>query len=410
LLCFTSLRFSSLTLSLSLLSFYFQKELLTRLGIGAVALATVVGLVLVGRDIIPFTPKDSHLLPHTISVAFIGNSMFYFNDFPRFLEELVSDGHQLSQDSCLHGGASIPSLLKNGNGMNPQFAVPKAVVGEWNGAPIHDFGACTAEQLLFGYDVSLHDPAYSIFAQDNSTTDRNPCLDDINYLKWSEHHYPHHTPAQWDFVMINDNTRNPSRANSRAASLTTLETTYVPWFLEIGARPVFLWTQAYSIESTPDRNMMGLEDVANFTSLTGAGLRAYVDMISKHLPVSQKPLIAPVGLGFLTIYEENRTMWDLLFHCDRVHASPYGSFLQGCIVHYTLTGNMPDKDLVLRHDMSTLWWRARMMQHAWEPANPFPTRDEAIYLYDVAERVAKKGYLPESYIDYQNGETAFDGP
>jgi hypothetical protein len=51
--------------------------------------------------------------------------------------------------------------------MNPQFDVPKAIVGEWNGAPIHDFGACTAEQLLFGRH-GLQDPAYSIFAQDSS--------------------------------------------------------------------------------------------------------------------------------------------------------------------------------------------------------------------------------------------------
>jgi hypothetical protein len=79
-------------------------------------------------------------------------------------------------------------------------------------------------------------------------------------------------------------------------------------------------------------------------------------------------------------------------------------------VHYTLTGTRPDKDLVLRHDMSTLWWRARMMQHSWEPANPFPTLDEATYLYNVAERVAKEGYLPASYIHYQDGETAYDGP
>jgi hypothetical protein len=63
----------------------------------------------------------------------------------------------------------------------------------------------------------------------------------------------------------------------------------------------------------------------------------------------------------------------------------------------------------LRHDMSTLWWRARMMQHAWEPANPFPTREEAVYLYSVAERVAKDGFLPASYIHYQNGESAYEG-
>jgi hypothetical protein len=78
----------------------FQNRLLTRLGIGAIVLFVVGGLVLVGRDIFPFIPEDFELpLPHTISVAFLGNSMFYFNDFPRFLEELISDGHNLRQDS-----------------------------------------------------------------------------------------------------------------------------------------------------------------------------------------------------------------------------------------------------------------------------------------------------------------------
>jgi hypothetical protein len=385
-------------------SLILQQRFLTRLGISVLLGA----LVLVGRYVVPFIPKAEEELHRTISVAFLGNSMFYFNDFPRFFEEIVSDGHSLIQDSCLHGGASITSLLRNGNGMFVEFSEPEAVVGEYHHSTIYDYGACTPEQLLLGYDVSLHDPAYSIFEDSTTPTYKNPCREDIAYLEWSQHHYPHHTPT-WDFVLINDNTRNPSRAKTRAASLETLETTYVPWFLETGARPVFLWTQAYSIESTHSRNMTGLEDVGNFTSLTGAGLRSYVDMISKHMPADQKPLIAPVGLGYLTIYEENIDMWHKLFHCDHIHASPLGTFLQGCIVHYTLTGRMPDKDLVLRHDMSTLWWRARMMQHAWEPANPFPTREEAVYLYSVAERVAKDGFLPASYIHYQNGESAYEG-
>jgi hypothetical protein len=400
--CFASHPLSTVPLSLTL-----QQRILTRLSVGTIVVAILGAiLLLVGRYryVVPFISKEGEL-PRTISVAFLGKSMIYFNDFPRFFEEIVSDGQELIQDSCLHGGASISTLLKTGNGMFPQFSVPKSVVGEYHHSSIHDYGSCTAKQLLLGYDVSLRDPAYSIFKDYNSTTYMNPCREDINYLAWSRDHYPHHTPT-WDFVLINDNTRDPARNKTRTASIETLETTYVPWLLETGARPVFLWTQAYSLESTPERNMTGLDDVANFTSLTGAGLRSYVDMLSKHLPADQKPLIAPVGLGFLTIYEENIDMWRKLFHCDHIHASPLGSFLQGCIVHYTLTGRMPDKNLVLRHDMSTLWWRARMMQHAWEPANPFPTREEALYLYSVAERVAKDGFLPASYIHYQNGESA----
>jgi hypothetical protein len=51
---------------------------------------------------------------------------------------------------------------------------------------------------------------------------------------------------------------------------------------------------------------------------------------------------------------------------------------------------MPDKDLVVTGTTCRLWWRARMM-HAWEPENPFPTLDEAAYLYDVASVSRRKG-------------------
>jgi hypothetical protein len=394
------------------------------------------------------TVADLSLAPKkSVNVAFLGNSMIYFNDFPRYaqhcptclivklgpfvhptdkflkglltihfvlstrhcryMEEIMGDGLELHQNSCLHGGASIQSLFTNGNGMNPMFATDKAIIGEYKDWPIYDFGTCTPAQLVMGYDADLHDPSYSIFTEDNSTTLRNPCRDDKNYLDWSIHHFPHHSP-DWDFIFMNDNTRNPARVSSRAQALDTLEHMYLPWFLETGAKPVFLWTQAYEIVSTSARNMTGIDDVANFTSLTGAGLRSYVDMLSEYLPPSQKPLIAPVGLGFLTVREENIELWKRLFHSDFVHASPLGTFLQGCIVHYTLTGKMPSKDIVFRKDMSTLWWRARVMQHPWEPPNPFPTEEEAEYLYDVAERVSKFGHLPATYIHYTNGEAAAD--
>jgi hypothetical protein len=47
-----------------------------------------------------------------------------------------------------------------------------------------------------------------------------------------------------------------------------------------------------------------------------------------------------------------------------------------------------------------------MMQHAWEPANPFPDKATAAYLYRIAERIMVEGYVPKSFIDYQNGEVA----
>jgi hypothetical protein len=133
-----------------------------------------------------------------------------------------------------------------------------------------------------------------------------------------------------------------------------------------------------------------------------------VDLLNLYLPESQRPRIAPVGLAYLTVYEENYELWKTLFHSDHLHASPSGTFLQGCIIYYTVFGEMPDRNWIIRpdEDIPALWRRARMMQHAWEPPNPFPTRETTEYLYSIAERIMKEGYIPKSFINYQNGEAA----
>jgi hypothetical protein len=342
------------------------------------------------------------------SVAFLGNSMFYFNDFPRFFEE-ISHG-TIVQNSCLHGGASISSLLIEGNAMYPLFKTRKAILGKDDkGNMIYDYGACTVQQLLLGWDDRLGDPGNAQpEKQDLNMT--NPCDEDAAYLEYAIETFGGSIPkTAWDFVLINDNTQNPARSESRAHALETLERFHVPWLLEKGATPVFLWTHAYSVESTEVRNMTGLEDVANFTSLTRVGYQAYVDLLNLYLPAKQAPRIAPVGLAFLVVYEENYELWKKLFHCDHIHASPSGTFLQGCVIHYTLFGNMPNHDWVVRENMASLWKRARMMQHAWEPPNPFPDQATAKYLYRVAERVMKEGYIPKSFINYQDGEVAYEG-
>ena len=312
----------------------------------------------------------------------------------------------------LHGGGSIPSLLMEGNSMYPQFATSKSVIQRQHGHTIYDFGACTVQQLMTGTDNRLDDPGYAQPTDNPANATRrnlNPCREDAFYLSWTKEYFAQHTPDSWDIVLINDNTRDPARASTRARSMAFLEQFWVPLLQQTAATPVFLLTQAYALNATTSR---GLDDVANFTSLTYAGLKAYVELLKPLLPESQQPRIAPVGLGYLLIYEERpHDLWPKLFHnADHLHASPLGSFLQACIVHHTLfDGNMPDYDFVVRRHPATLWKTARMMQHAWEPANPFPTQEEAAYLYRVAERICVHGERPKSFIDYQHGETAYEG-
>jgi len=149
-----------------------------------------------------------------------------------------------------------------------------------------------------------------------------------------------------------------------------------------------------------------LGDVAEFTSLTYEGYKQYADLLERLLPESQKPRIAPVGLAFLIVWEENYELWERLFHVDLIHPSPLGTFLEGCVLHHTLFGSMPKNEVAVRGDMFTLWMKARRFQPGDHRRTPFPTEEEAAYLYHVATRVVIYGHLPETFIKYENGEAA----
>lgn len=111
-------------------------------------LAAAFGLVLLCVAIAVLTRKAS--LPY-YQVAIIGNSMCYYNDLPRLLETL-GDGH-IQQDSCLHGDASLSSLLVWGNGMAVKWKTGNARDMDGDRTQ-YDFGACTVHQLFFGCKYS----------------------------------------------------------------------------------------------------------------------------------------------------------------------------------------------------------------------------------------------------------------
>lgn len=372
-------------------------------------------------------------VPH-ISVAFIGNSMLYYNDMPRLLHRLTHN--RMHQDSCLHGDASLESILETGNGMYGKFNTTHARIR----GDIYDFGQCTVPQLLFGKDPALDDMVMMMQQQQQSSSSMdmdmdmkqddgtdttsattttnisrnaylrddgtNPCLENPRYLTYlNQKNAQVPPPPKWDYIVMNDNTRNPGRSNTRAAGVDVLLRTYLPWLHQTGASLVFLDTHAYF---TPARDLTGLGDIPLFTYLTYEGYRQYVSVLSPHLPEKQRPRIAPAGIAYLTIWEEDRALWEKLFHSDSVHASPLGSFLEACVIHCTIYDRMPSREVAIHEDMTILWEKARVMQEWGQPPNPFPTREEAEYLYDVADRVAHQGYRPDSFKSFIDGEVAPD--
>jgi hypothetical protein len=122
--------------------------------------------------------EDNHT---TMSIAFLGNSILYFNDCPRLVEQMLQSCYDtVVQDSCLRGGATLPSLFRQGNGMQRTFATPAARQSDGT----YDIGASSVEDLL--------------------------------------------SKSHWDVVVLHDHTQAPARRESREETLTSLEQEYLP--------------------------------------------------------------------------------------------------------------------------------------------------------------------------------------
>lgn len=321
-----------------------------------------------------------------LNVAFIGNSMTFVNDIPRLIEAL-SDG-QLTQNSCLHGSLNLGSILVYGNGMYGKFAHKNAR----SDGGFYDFGACTVPQLLFGHDENLQPNNSNSYYRDDGS---NPCFRNEKYFDFLQDKLLAYGEPSWDLVVMNDRSIYPGLPERRNRTIQALQNVYSNYFLQTSARPVFYMTYAYNYTGKSN-----VGDIPQFTSRIWYGYQQYAASLGALLPQSQQPLVAPVGLAFLVLWEEDFGMWERLFYTDGLHPSQHGSFLIGCILFATLFGRMPAATVAIPADLSTLWRRARRMQVVrGGDEQPYPTRSEAYFLYRVAERVALHGYRPKSLID-----------
>lgn len=276
----------------------------------------------------------------SVRVAFLGNSIQYYNDLPRLLRALSN--HAIEQDSCYRGNATLSSLFQDGNGMSVKFQTANALRPDGT----YDIGA---------------DSVTSLIQQQKG----------------------------WDFVVINDHTQHPARSDTRLESINALMKNYAPLIRQSGAIPVFLMTFAYQERGVYGSDDLG--DVLQFTKLLKEGYQSYVQKLAEVLPAALTPRIAPVGLAFSAIYEENPTMWYQLFHPDKKHPSPHGSFLIACVLFYTILGVSQGTEAIAIPDSGTsaIWEKARprVMQPAGDDPLPTPTFDEAKYLSSIALRV-----------------------
>lgn len=297
----------------------------------AVATATILAVVFLNQSSAPGVENGR--------VAFMGNSLLFYNDLPRLLEA-VTRSSDFVQDSCLRPGASFASLLLSGNGVTTRLATEPARNPDGS------------------YDVGKPSVAALLAAS-----------------------------PPWDYVVLHDNTLAFVRRESRDAGLAALIDGYVPLLAPlVNTTPVLLMTHAYLARD--DALTQSLGDTSDFTQ----GIAEYYDeclwALKQALPRNaRRPRIAPFGTVAKAVHDDRPEAWKALFHQDGRHLSPSGSYLLACVLHATLFGRAaPDPP----DDPSTLWRRARYLQVPEDPltsAEPFPTHEEAEYLRGMAERV-----------------------
>ncbi|KAL7490267.1 hypothetical protein ACHAW6_016029 [Cyclotella cf. meneghiniana] len=290
-------------------------------------------------------------------VAFLGNSIQYFNDTPRFMVRLsrqtgVSkadlntpyDAFIAHQDSCFRGGVNLVGLWQKGNGMiNHGFTSEAAIIEvNENGDNIYDVGSATVQDLL--------------------------------------------TQNEWDFIVMNDHTQGPARVESRDATREILMKCYAPLIVANQAIPIIIETAAYRFEGI--NNSRDLGTVYEFQQKVREGVSSYLEALRTKLPPSILPRIAPVGAAYLHVRDNNFGLWEQLFDSyDNFHPSPKGTFLQGCVLYYTMFLSPPQIPST-EEEVADLWKDSRMMNWANTRQGyeimPLPTAEEAKYLCQVA--------------------------
>ena len=298
---------------------------------------------------------ETTLQSPSISVAFAGNSILYFNDCPRLLEQILvksrifdDETSCVYQNSCLRGGASLSSLWEEGNGMTTSFATPPA-------------------RLLADGTYDVGSPMVSTLLEERA----------------------------WDYVVLQDYTQGPARENSREETIASLKRDYLPALAKLSDATVIL-LETFAYKRPAMRGSEDLGDFDKFTQLLQHGYEQYRKVLSKALS-GTTVLIAPMGTAVHYLYHHDKELWEKLYSRDDFHPSPLGTYLQACVLYFTMLqqqqqknahGTLGTEESYPTPEYDPDWWKqCRYMQPPKEEALARPTRKEAIRLAEVARMV-----------------------
>ena len=281
-----------------------------------------------------------------ISIAYVGNSILFVNDCRCVLQAMLEEGSDNNEayiveyDACLTAGATLVTLWDRMVGCTPQFSTSERLGGSM----------LTMEKLLSPPDGSI--------------------LTDT-------------TRSYWDYVILHDQTRAPAFSRRRRASERALNTTYAPKILRGGAIPILMQTAAYR---NTEQIVPTLGSFESFTKELTYGYQRYADVLNDYFARHHHPniqaVVAPVGQAYADLKVDNVELYDKLYMEDDVHPSPYGTWLQACILYIMITGSEPPPYNPHFWNISPSGRRRTML--------PVPNTTEANALRKAAWKIARR--------------------
>ena len=275
-----------------------------------------------------------------LTIQCCGNSMQYYNDCPKVLEEMIKHGDSnvqtITQDSCLRGGANLSSLYMKGNGMKGKFK--------------DNIGSPTVQNLL------------------TSSTSTDLSSNNSKVV-----------------VILNDHTLHPARVHTRNQSIKILKEKYIPLLLANKNRNkhvIIIQTPAYRLRGMRDTNDLGTFD--EFTTAVYQGIQEYCNVLNvESKKIVSSCHVAPVGEAYRRLKHTNANLWHKLYANDDFHPSPHGTYLQACILYCMILSQPPNR--IYKNTAAYLWKHARYMQPLdQQPSLPLPTNQEAEELRKLA--------------------------
>ena len=299
-------------------------------------------------------------LGRPLRIAFVGNSMLHLNDCPGLLVKMLEAPenrirYNVTYDACLVGEQSLASLLWGS--VECTFKHSTSLVGRKKKKTFNDEGEQQEDKTKITMDdMLLGNVPEELFEDNNNKKGKGANLATQSQASTTSYN-------KWDYVVMVDQDRAPAVLSAHRATMRALNrTSFAEKLYEGGATPIFVQTAAY-------RNMTGaraayIGSFDDFHTILTKGYQDYANTLTTYFAKRKqqqapqpyetshktntlrqrhpnKALISPVGQAFVTVKKEHPKLFEKLYHNDHMHPSPYGTYLQACVLYITLVKREP---------------------------------------------------------------------